>query len=391
MDALVTDVHTRAAVSGLRGLGRGGVKVLAVAPRATAPGMWSRFASERAVAAHAVRDPAAFAARVDGLAVERGPLVVYPVQEEAIDALYGASPGLSPEAILPYPGVGPLRLLRDKRELPRLAAEHGFATPDTLAEGRAGDLACADLPTPCVVKPVGKGGAIPTAVPIDSREELRRLLGQLPAGEPLVVQKRLRGPLVSLGLVIGRDGRLVSRFQHLASRTWPAAAGSSALAISVAPDEALAARARTLLDEAGYWGLAELEFIATRRGPALIDVNPRFYGCMPLPIACGLNLPAIWHAVVVGGALPSPAPYRVGVTYRWLKADVTAAVHGRPRRLLQRSRGPRTGAMWAGDDLLPSALLAAPRGERILERLHPGVAGLSERGRLRPETPRPTA
>ncbi len=144
------------------------------------------------------------------------------------------------------------------------------------------------------------------------------MLGGLPADEPLVVQERLSRPLVSLGVVIGRDGTIVSRFQHLARRTWPAAAGSTALAISVEPDDALVARAGALLAAVGYWGLAELEFIATARGPALTDVNPRYYGCMPLPLACGLNLPAIWHAFVVDVPLPAAVPYRVGVAYRWL-------------------------------------------------------------------------
>ena len=370
MDVLVTDLHTPAAVSGLRGLVRGGLRVLATAPRSTAAGMWSRYAARRCVVPDVLGDPAGFAAKVGSLAADFGPLVIYPVQEEAIDALFGASPTLPPEALLPYRDAATVGRLRDKRHVPALAAEHGFRTPATLADGVAADLRGASPPFPCVVKPVGKGGAIPTAVPVASAEAYQALLGSLPDDEPLVVQERLEGPLVSLGLVIGRDGRLVSRFQHLARRTWPANAGSTALAVSVEPDEALAARAASMLAGAGYWGLAELEFLATERGPALIDVNPRYYGCMPLPLACGVNLPAAWHAVAVGDRLPAPAPYRVGVTYRWLKADLIAAARGLPGRLLYRSPSPRTGAMWASDDPVPGAVLAAgSRAELVLGRL----------------------
>ena len=72
----------------------------------------------------------------------------------------------------------------------------------------------------------------------------------------------------------------------------------------------------------------------------------------------------------MGDHLPAPAPYRVGVTYRWLKADLTAALRGLPGRLLYRSPSPRTGAMWAFDDPVPGAVLAAgSRAELILGRL----------------------
>lgn len=77
-----------------------------------------------------------------------------------------------------------------------------------------------------------------------------------------------------------------------------------------------------------------------------------------------MNLPAVWHAVATGEPAPAPAPYRVGVTYRWLEADLIAALRGEPRRLFGRAPRPRAGAMWAGDDPVASALLAgqATRG-----------------------------
>src|SRR4051794_19684951 len=368
MRALVTDTHTRAAVAGLRALGRAGTSVIALAPRPTAAGLWSRHAASPAIGPDVLADPRGFAARIAELAEERGPLVVYPVQEESIDALFSAE--LPASCRLPYPDGSAVRRLRDKRALPGLAAQAGLAFPRTLAEASAAELLDADLAPPCVVKPVGKGGAIGTARPVGTRAELHTLFGGLPAGEPLVVQERLPGDLISVGIVVGRDGSIVSRFQHRATRTWPAEAGSSALAISVAPDDELVERSAGLLRAAGYWGLAELGVVDSGGTPALIDVNPRFYGCMPLPPARGVNLPAAWHAIALGATPPPHAPYRVGVSYRWLKADVTAAVRGNPRRLLFRSPSPRTGAMWASDDPVPGAVLAiGGRGERMLARL----------------------
>jgi predicted ATP-grasp superfamily ATP-dependent carboligase len=87
-------------------------------------------------------------------------------------------------------------------------------------------------------------------------------------------------------------------------------------------------------------------------------VNPRFYRCLPLGIACGTNLPALWHAVAVGRPVGEPGTYRTGMTYRWLEADFVAAVRGAPARLFERAPYPSTGAAWASGDPLPGVLLS---------------------------------
>jgi predicted ATP-grasp superfamily ATP-dependent carboligase len=173
------------------------------------------------------------------------------------------------------------------------------------------------------------------------------------------VQERVRGPLVSVELVLDRDGHVIARFQQQTRRTWPSAAGSIVLATSVEPDEHLVSRTSEMLANLGYWGLAQVDFMDTDSGYVLLDVNPRFYRCLPLAIACGTNLPALWHAVTVGRAVGPPRRYRTGVTYRWLEADFVAALRGSPRRLLSRSPRPRTGASWATGDPLPGLLLSA--------------------------------
>ena len=42
IDALVPDAHLNAAVAGIRGLGLGGMRVMALGPSWTSPGLWSR-------------------------------------------------------------------------------------------------------------------------------------------------------------------------------------------------------------------------------------------------------------------------------------------------------------------------------------------------------------
>src|SRR4051794_18275264 len=369
VDALVTDAHSRAGVAGIRALGRAGLRVVALAGSRGAAGLRSRYTSVSAVGPPA-GEGAPFMARIGELARAHGPLVVFPGQEQALDPLADHMHELPAEAIVPYPGPEPLRALRHKPSLEALVRQADLVVPDLLADGLAGELAAAPPPAPCVVKSPGLSDALPVAKICETAAELHALLESLPPEEHVIVQERASGPLVGLALVVDRDGTVVSRFQQEAELLWPMGAGGSRRAVSVAPDPELVASAARLLAETGFWGLAQMQFMNARRGAALIDVNPRFYGSLPLASAAGANLAGAWYAVALGEP-PSPEePYRVGVSYRWLEGEIAAAFNGARRELLARATRPRSGAMWASDDPVPSAMLAAEAAwVRVARRL----------------------
>jgi predicted ATP-grasp superfamily ATP-dependent carboligase len=368
IDALVPDAHLNAAVAGIRGLGLGGMRVMALGPSWFSPGLWSRHTAARAVGPSVTSAPAALAERIAQLAESHGPLVVYPSREETIDLMLSA--GDRDGAVLPFPGGEVLNQVRDKTQLEQTAAAAGLQTPASLFEGTTAELAGRGFRWPVVVKPARPVSALKTARLAETEQELQRLLQGIPADEPLLVQERVKGPLVSVEMVIDREGRLVARFQQVTRRTWPSAAGSIALATSVEPDEALVSSAAAMLAELGYWGLAQVDFVETASGYTLLDVNPRFYRCLPLAVACGTNLPALWHAVAVGRPVGSPGTYRTGMTYRWLEADFVAAARGAPGRLFERAPHPSTGAAWAPGDPLPGVLLGVSAvASRILRML----------------------
>lgn len=370
MDALITDVHLRWPIAGLRALGRTGLRLLAAAPRRSAPGLWSRYATQRALVPSIPKDPRGFAVEVGRLAARHGPLVVYPGTEEAIATLYRHRAALGSAATLPYPGPEPLDRLRNKRSLPKLAAAAGLRSPATLFEGKAGESPVADLPYPCLLKPFESGGALGSSVVVGDPWDLRTRLDALTPSEGVLVQEYVRGTFVSLDLVVDREGRLVRRFQHQVLRTSPPQGGSVARSISVAPDEELVARATDMLVRAGYWGLAGLQFLKDESGPALIDINPRFYGPLPLSLACGVNLPAAWHAVTIGEDPGGPETYPIGISYHRAEADIGAAMRGRPDLLFERGPKPRAGSFWAADDPAPAALLTVEAlGVRARTRL----------------------
>lgn len=368
---LVTDIHLRSSLAGIRGLAQAGCEVVGLASRLSAAGLWSRGLSGRVIDRRADDGAPGLHGALDRLARDRGPVVVYPGQESTIEALltYGARPG--PDVVIPYPSLDGLRAVRDKSGLVEMAADARLASPSTMAEGTAGELRARSVPEPVVLKPPAPGGPLETARPVTSTEELDGVLDGLPEDEPVLVQERVDGPLMSLALVIDEDGQALAAFQQRAERTWPADAGVSSVAVSVALDPDLLARSVELLRGAGYSGLAQLQFLQGPDGPALIDVNPRFYGSLALALACGVNLPAAWHGMVGDGPWPRPSEYRLGVSYRWLEGDVLAALRGSPRLLLLRPPRPRVGAAWSRSDPLPAVLIGAEAVATRIERRLP--------------------
>lgn len=339
-------------------------------PRRFAAGRWSRYACNRALGPDVVDDPAGYVGAVGCVARAHGPLVVYPGLEESIDALLEGP--LPAQAGLPWPAAEPVRAVRDKSMLPALAAAAGLRTPQTYAHCSAGQLGNDPPPVPCVLKPAGKGRALHAPQVVESRRRLEEVLTGLPSDEPVLAQERVAGRLMAVSVVVDRGGSVAARFQQRARREWPPGAGPSTMSIGVDPDERLVGAAADLLAAAGYWGLAELQFLDDGGSPAVIDVNPRFYGSMPLALASGVNLAAAWHGVATGEAVARPGRYRAGVTYRWLEGDLYNALHGMPRVAFERSPAPRVGAMWAGDDPVASTLLAGRALGAWLRRRLPG-------------------
>lgn len=355
--ALVTDGESRPAVAAVRALGLAGIPVSVLASTRWSAALWSRHATARSLGPPS-SDEGAFVARIGEVVALRGPSVIFPGQQEAVSALARHADELPSEAVLPFPGPGPMLALSDKSVVADLSAAAGIASPRVLAAGAAGELGAELPPAPCVVKAHGQSVALPEVRICETQGELGALLRDLPPREPVIVQERVVGTLIALSLVLDRDGSVAALFQSRAMRLWPPAAGASSLSVSVEPDPELVDRAVAMLRDLGWWGFAHMQFLATDRGPALIDVNPRCYGSLPLATAAGVNLLALWHRVSVGGPQEPPPAYRLGVRYRWLQGELAAARKGDLRRLATRPVRGGAGAMWSAEDPVPGALLA---------------------------------
>ena len=108
-------------------------------------------------------------------------------------------------------------------------------------------------------------------------------------------------------------------FVHRRLREYPMSGGPSTLRESVAAPE-LAELGVKLLRAMNWQGVAMVEFkVDPRDGvPKLMEVNPKFWGSIALPIAAGIDFPFLLYRLATEGDVPPVATYQTGVQCRWL-------------------------------------------------------------------------
>lgn len=337
-DACVTDPANRVALAVVRSLGRAGVRVrLGVPDLRGLPGgrpeplaagavLASRYIAER----FSLPSPLAAGTFADALATATRPGdVILPV---SINSLLAAlsSEDLRRTRRLPFASAEAVRRVNSKPWILAAAAAAGLRVPRTLCPAsleEALDLAAA-APYPCVLKLRDDEGLfLPPAAryaiardPVMYRVRYRALHAVKPCP---IVQEFVEGEGWGVGLLYWR-GRRVAHFVHRRLHEYPRAGGPASLAESVR-DPALLAAASGLLEAAAWEGPAQVEFRRERRTGRtfLMEVNPRFWGTLPLAVACGVDFPLLVYRLACGETPRSVERYPTGVRLRF--APLSAA------------------------------------------------------------------
>jgi carbamoyl-phosphate synthase large subunit len=186
-----------------------------------------------------------------------------------------------------------LQMCLDKWALHR-RCEGAVRVPRSLLADAGFDPSLPELPV--IVKPrVGSGSRGIRLV--EDRDELERL-GR---DGTLLVQENLPGPEYSLDVLARSDGRVIAVVPRARLKV------DSGIAVTgrTVHDEALQEIGRQVAERIGLTSVANVQVKEAEDGePALLEVNPRFPGTMPLTVASGINMPKL----CVDDALGSPLP-----------------------------------------------------------------------------------
>ncbi len=393
--ACVTDPANRVSLAVVRSLGRAGIPVRLADPDLSAAGIprggpaWeSRYVAAR-VRLPSPMAPERFSREL--LAATRPGEVILPVSTNSLMAVLG-SERLRAERRIPFAPLEEFRRVNAKPSLLARAAELGLDVPRTvcprnLEEGL--DLA-RSVSYPCVIKLVDDEGLfLPPEMryaivrdPVGFRTHYRELHARRAAP---IVQEYVPGTGWGAAFLYWK-GRQVAAFCHRRIREYPRSGGPASLAESV-HDKALLAAGARLLEGIHWEGVALVEF---RRDAAagrtrLMEVNPRFWGTLPLAIRCGVDFPLFLYKLALGEEVRAPARYRAGVRMRvgvlelarlwdaWRAGDAAGAIRDAARWIADDARTP--DAVRDGRDPAPA--------RRVLRALV-GRAASRRRGRRRP-------
>lgn len=324
---IVTLGRARGALAALRALSQAGWVVGVGAPAGEGLVMASRWCAQRHVVPRPRGNAEGFITGVRRAVADGGYDVVFGAADDWMAALSTYRKEL--DARVAHPPQHVVFSALDKVRLADRAAGAGLAAPQTEV---ATDDALTAWEGPVMVKcrahwSPGQQHTYRIEARrfanVDAAAERVRYLRD--AGFEPVLQRPIDG---QLGALIGlmHHGQLVGRVQQRTSRLWPTPSGVSARAETVAVDEDLAKRAAVLLDDLGWTGLVELQFLIDSGGvPHLIDLNGRFYGSMALANAAGPNLPDAWGRQVLEMEVPALADAPAGVRFSWLVGDLRRA------------------------------------------------------------------
>ena len=237
----------------------------------------------------------------------------------------------SVRAIVPYPAHDTLLRAMDKGLLMEAARKAGLTTPREVDPSEAG-LRAARYPV--IVKarlhwspekpdaPVRLEATIARSYE-DAISIVERLEG---CGATPLIQEMIEGELLAYSALVGNDGEVLADVQQRADAVWPPSSGVSVRAATEDIDDELRSRVVTLLRDLGWFGLAQLQFMATPGGELyLIDLNGRFYGSMALAIAAGADLAGGWANLATGRPV-NVRRARAGVRYQWFEGDLRRAL-----------------------------------------------------------------
>ncbi|GKZ12453.1 carboxylate--amine ligase [Haladaptatus sp. T7] len=257
-------------------------------------------------------DAAGFREDVEALAAE---LDHEPVAFPCMDEWVHAFAGTEPEGVrLPFAGRETIDAVLDKESLYAKAEELGVPYPETyrLSETDPEDAADA-LGFPLVVKPARKREfeeAVGTnVIEVADREELADVTAMADdAGIRVMAQEKVNiaaGRDCSLASYVPRSGDPVT-FVGNARVRYPRAFGTSCLVRATDQPE-IEDRALKVLDETGYYGISESEFVydRDREEYVLLDVNTRPWKWISLPVQAGADLPGAAYAEAVGETFES--------------------------------------------------------------------------------------
>lgn len=217
----------------------------------------------------------------------------------------------------------------DKFETYKLAKSLGVPVPETFVFSNVNDLVnfSESASYPLILKPRMGGGASKDLYIINSKDELIKHHSDLSSKNCLpLVQEYVPGSseqMYMVNVLFDSSHNLVAYFVAKKLREYPPGGGITSCGVSIF-ESTLLEYAKNIFSALNWYGVAEVEFKLDLRNNKfkLIEINPRFWQYLKLPISCGVDFPFLLYEIAMGNDVDPIPTYDLDVKYINILKDI---------------------------------------------------------------------
>jgi protein-tyrosine-phosphatase/predicted ATP-grasp superfamily ATP-dependent carboligase len=330
--ALVIGSDTRAFLGVVRSLGRQGVAVDVAPFDFSSVALSSRYVRAVHRLPPLQLDPEAWITALLAVCEQTRPDFIVPCDDRSIIPLHEFASRVA-HLRLAMPGELAFHTFFDKGHTRAMALQCGVPVPRgrVLAAGDTAAQLVAEFGLPLFVKP--RNSYLLRALEsrrnvsaCHSESALQAVLDEIATPDEYLVEARFNGTGVGVS-VLAKGGVISQAFQHRRVRE-PVGGGGSSYRQSEAVSPDLEAMTVALCAASRLEGVAMFEYkVDDATGQkALLEVNSRFWGSLPLAMAAGVDFPYLWFTQAMGEAPAPRVVYRVPCYARNLLNDLYATL-----------------------------------------------------------------
>jgi len=326
-DAIVTDASQRVSLELTRALGENGLRVLNV----------EKDCYRRSVISSSSRYSSGFEIVPDYssgrfLEICEKATAVFPVSTNTNISVYNKALVQFPEKFL-LPSREAFLKANSKPSAMGISAELGIPCPKTatLKNGECPFETMNEFGFPLVLKLADDENL--SLEPQDrygiagSGEEAEIVWNRLKVhGKDILVQEYLSGGGFGWSAIYDRDGTCSAEITHMRLREYPVSGGPSSYCMAFR-DDTISSYGRKILDHLKWTGPAMVEFKKNSKGEIkFLEINPRYWGSLPLARRAGINIPYIHYQLLTGNKEKLDVRYREGARIKFRGMDFMAGL-----------------------------------------------------------------
>lgn len=323
--AFITDAQMRSSLAVIRSLGKMGINVTAGEETRFATGFFSKYCTNHTVYPSPLKQKEKFAEYLIEQLQKNTYNVLIPVANPVLQPIIENEKEISQYTRIALPPREVFTKAYDKGTTLKIAQENGISCPKTFFIDSLDGVYRTEgmLEYPLVIKPRIGFGSRGVEVCNSFDQLIANVENSISNYGGLLLQEYIpNGGEFGVYTLFDWNSRPCALTVQRRLRSFPVSGGPSTLRETIRTDtsEIAVSDAFKLLNAMKWVGVAMVEFRIDQRDgiPKLMEVNPRFWGSLPLSILAGVDFPYMLYQLFIGEEVKPALDYKVEVKCRWL-------------------------------------------------------------------------